>query len=227
MKNKLLNLILIIIFTFFFIHFLKDITQDILKIKTPLDYLGNVNEDLSSFSSLIKILFNITAYLSFIGEAILILIIPIYLFYKKKKYLLKSIWIITSLIMIYFLIAIFLDPKINIYLNKRSSNTFSRYIVDGHMYHLLVARNPIQWTKGLMYYKNKDELNGADGMIFIFPNKEIKSFWNKNTFMDLDIYWMNGETVVGKSYLPSILKSGTIVTISSLVEVDRVVEIVK
>lgn len=112
------------------------------------------------------------------------------------------------------------------YKNK-SSNTFLRYIIEGQMYHLLVAKNPVQWTKGLMYYKSKEELKGADGMIFIFPAKMIQSFWNENTYLDLDLYWMDGETVVGKSYLPSIIKTKNSLTVSSPKEVDRVVEIVK
>ncbi len=95
------------------------------------------------------------------------------------------------------------------------------------MYHLLVARNSAQWTKGLMYYQSKDELNGIDGMIFIFPEKQVRSFWNKNTYLDLDIYWMEGEKVIGKSYLPSILKSKEIVVVKSSGEVNRVVEIVR
>ena len=37
-------------------------------------------------------------------------------------------------------------------------------------------------------------------MIFIFPDKERQTFWNKNTYLDLDIYWMNDDKVVGKSF---------------------------
>lgn len=95
------------------------------------------------------------------------------------------------------------------------------------MFHLLVARNSAQWTKGLMYYQSKDELNGVDGMIFIFPEKQIRSFWNKNTYLGLDIYWMDSKKVIGKSYLPSILKSKEIVVVKSPSEVDRVVEVIR
>ena len=114
------------------------------------------------------------------------------------------------------------------FFNKNKSSTkFSRYIIEGQIYHLLVARNPVQWTQGLMYYKSKEELKGADGMIFIFPDKQIKSFWNKNTYLDLDLYWMDGETVVGNSYLPSIIKTKNPLTVSSPREVDRAVEIIR
>lgn len=113
-------------------------------------------------------------------------------------------------------------------LNKRRSpNLLATYIIDGHIYHLLEAKNPIEWTKGLMFYKSKDELKGADGMIFIFPTKMVQSFWNKNTYLDLDLYWMDGEKVVGKSYLPSILKTKETMIVNSKKEVNRVVEIIK
>jgi len=78
-----------------------------------------------------------------------------------------------------------------------------------------------------MFYKSKKELKGADGMIFIFPNKEIRSFWNENTYLDLDVYWLDDDRVVGKDYLPSILKTKEPYTINSKEEVDKVIEIIK
>ncbi len=225
MRNKLLNFILLIIFTFFFIHFLKDITQDILKIKTPLDYLGNVNEDLSLFSPFIKNVFSVTAYLSFIGEALLIIVIPLHFFSKKRSYLL-TIWIISILIFIYFLIAIFLDPKLNIYSNKNNhclNFQAKTYLINNKSYCLLTANNQKQWERGLMYYKKPVDF---DGMIFIFPNKQIRSFWNKNTYLDLDLYWLDGEKIIGKSFLPSILKSKETAVVKSPDKVNRVAEII-
>ncbi|OGK16701.1 hypothetical protein A2774_00170 [Candidatus Roizmanbacteria bacterium RIFCSPHIGHO2_01_FULL_39_12c] len=87
---------------------------------------------------------------------------------------------------------------------------------------LLVADTPEKWQKGLMYFRT---LEGVDGMIFIFPDSEIRTFWNKNTYMDLDIYWINGDKVVGKNYLPSIEQSKRIVTVSSPEPADKVIEI--
>ncbi|MFA6533285.1 MAG: DUF192 domain-containing protein [Patescibacteria group bacterium] len=89
---------------------------------------------------------------------------------------------------------------------------------------MLASNNQEQWEKGLMFYKKPVNF---DGMIFIFPEKEIKSFWNKNTYLDLDIYWMDDEKVIGKSYLPSVLKSKEIEVVKSPSEVNRVVEIIK
>ena len=77
-----------------------------------------------------------------------------------------------------------------------------------------------------MFYKDKKELIGVDGMIFIFPNKQVQSFWNKNTYLDLNVYWLNDDKIVGKSFLPSILKSKETVVVKSPDKVNRVVEII-
>ena len=225
-KNKITNFILIIIFAFFFIHFFKDVTQDILKIKTPLDYLGNVNEDLTSFNSLIKNLFNIAAYLSFIGELFLIIAIPMYLSNNKKNYLLKYIWAILILFSIYFLIVISLDPKFNLLSNKNHcQNKLAKiYLINNKNYCLLTANNQDEWARGLMFYKKPVNFNG---MIFVFPDKIVRSFWNKNTYLDLDVYWLEDNKVVGKSFLQSILKSKETVVVKSPKEVNKVVEFIK
>jgi uncharacterized membrane protein (UPF0127 family) len=96
------------------------------------------------------------------------------------------------------------------------------YQIENKKYKLLVANSPQKWEKGLMDYR---KLEGVNGMIFLFPEKNYQNFWNKNTLMDLDLYWMTDNKVVGKSFLPSIEKSGNLVTVSSPDKVDVVVEI--
>jgi len=107
--------------------------------------------------------------------------------------------------------------------NHCSSNKVKIYQINSKNYCLLTASNQEQWGKGLMFYKKPVDF---DGMIFIFPDRQIRNFWNKNTYLDLDIYWMNDEKVVGKSFLPSILKSKETVIVKSPDKVNRVVEII-
>ena len=64
-------------------------------------------------------------------------------------------------------------------------------------------------------------------MIFLFPSLEVRSFWNKNTYMDLDVYWLAGDEVLGKSKLPSIEKSKEIVVVDSPAPANKVIEIPK
>lgn len=97
------------------------------------------------------------------------------------------------------------------------------YTLNKKNYRLLTAKNPFEWERGLMYYH---KLDGADGMIFLFPDKKIRTFWNKNTFIDLDLYWLNNNIIIGKSFLPSIDKSKEIVIVSSPDKANAVIELV-
>src|SRR3989344_5663 len=89
---------------------------------------------------------------------------------------------------------------------------------------LLVAGNPNQWMQGLMYVRQP--IKDYEGMIFSFPTVEKQSFWNKNTYIDLTLYWMKDGKIVGKEKLPSIEKSKNIVTVMSPFAVDTVVEVI-
>jgi len=73
---------------------------------------------------------------------------------------------------------------------------------------------------------NIKKLNNADGMMFIFKDKKFRTFWNKNTYFDLDVYWILDEKVIGKSYLPSIEKTKELIYVNSPAPVNKVVEIV-
>jgi len=97
------------------------------------------------------------------------------------------------------------------------------YTLQGKEYMLLTAKTLQEWEKGLMNVRN---LDNADGMVFLFPDKNVRSFWNKNTYVDLDLYWLDDDKVVGKSFLPSVEKKG-IVTVTSPSAVNKVIELIK
>lgn len=120
-----------------------------------------------------------------------------------------------------FILSIF----VFLYFSSKKS-PFINYNLDGKTYKLLTAKNNSERTKGLMNYRNKKELKGADGMMFIFPESDYRQFWNENTYLDLNVYWINNDKVIGKSFLPSILKSKEIVVVESTEKVDRVIELV-
>jgi len=123
------------------------------------------------------------------------------------------------------ILVIFFFVFLYFYFDKKTP--FIKYKLNNRTYKLLTAKNQNEWERGLMFYKNKKELKGADGMIFIFPNKDHRTFWNKNTYLDLDVYWLDDDKVAGKSFLPSILKSKQPVIAISPGKVNRVVEIIK
>lgn len=96
--------------------------------------------------------------------------------------------------------------------------------IEGETYSLLVADTPAKSQKGLMFVRKPTDIQG---MIFKYQDSSIRFFWNKNTFVDLELIWMNEGRVVGKSDLPSIEKSKTIMTVQSPGPADTVVEIIR
>lgn len=58
-----------------------------------------------------------------------------------------------------------------------------------------VADNPEARAKGMMYRKSNDENRG---MLFIFPVEEEQSFWMQNTYISLDIIYVNGQKEIVK-----------------------------
>lgn len=89
---------------------------------------------------------------------------------------------------------------------------------------LLVADNEEKWEKGLMYQR---DLHSFDGMIFIFPDKQKRTFWNQNTYLPLHVYWLDGDKVVGEISLPRIEKGKQPTLIQSPRAVDKVIELVE
>ena len=96
--------------------------------------------------------------------------------------------------------------------------------LEGKVYRLLRADTPRAWRIGLMYRRT---LPHADGMVFVFPDRQHRSFHNKNTHLDLDVYWIDGRMVIGKVRLAPIERTSKIVVVNSPGPVDIVVELVR
>ena len=64
-------------------------------------------------------------------------------------------------------------------------------------YHVEVAKTNEEQVKGLMY---RLELKKNEGMLFLFDNEKNTSFWMKNTFIPLDIIFINKNGSINKIY---------------------------
>ena len=123
-----------------------------------------------------------------------------------------------------FVITLFLFLFLTVLSFKVNKKETINYKIKNKTYKLLVTDSLVEWERGLMDIR---KLNNADGMIFLFPDKKPRVFWNKNTYVDLDIYWIFNDKVVGRDFLPSINKSNGVVYVSSPVPVNKVVELIK
>jgi len=102
------KIILVPVFIFFCLHFLKDITQDILRMPTFLDKMGDLRENVSSLSEWLLWLYHWAWVNAFLLEAVIITLILKK--WKQASFTKLDILIIGSLLyqFIMFLIALFL-----------------------------------------------------------------------------------------------------------------------
>ena len=84
-----------------------------------------------------------------------------------------------------------------------------------------IADTPGSQERGLMGVKSMAE---SEGMLFVFDSPSVKSFWNKNTLLDLDVIWVAEGRVVGLSALANEPAHGR-VYVGSPMAVDAVLEV--
>ena len=53
-----------------------------------------------------------------------------------------------------------------------------------------LASTPIEWHRGLMQHEH---LGDNEGMLFIFPDSQPRTFWMKSTFIPLSVGLFNAE----------------------------------
>jgi hypothetical protein len=94
--------------------------------------------------------------------------------------------------------------------------------LEGRKLKLLVANTDVEKMKGL---RGRRELTEADGMAFNYFQQTVE-ITNEYTYLDLDVYWMQGNNIAGKDFLPSFEKNGK-KTLKSPVPIDAVILVVK
>jgi uncharacterized membrane protein (UPF0127 family) len=66
-------------------------------------------------------------------------------------------------------------------------------------YQIKIARTKQEQAKGFMFKKNiKDD----EGLLFVFDHPHVSSFWMKDTFVPLTIFWINEDRkIIGLSQM--------------------------
>lgn len=65
--------------------------------------------------------------------------------------------------------------------------------VHGHRFNLEIATTPEEQQKGL---SDRDSLPQDNGMLFVFPQSSLLTFWMKDMGFPIDIIFIHGDTVV-------------------------------
>lgn len=74
--------------------------------------------------------------------------------------------------------------------NVEHGEDFINVSISNKAFHLEVAKTATERNKGLMNRKN---LSSDAGMLFVFPTPSIYPFWMKDTYIPLDIIWLNAK----------------------------------
>ncbi len=104
MFYKIWKTSLIFFFVLVCLHFLKDITQDILSVPTVLDNLGNIEENINYFPMWLTWLYHWAWVNAFFAELAIILLIP--LKFKETSFNKKDLLIVVCLSYILVMTAI-------------------------------------------------------------------------------------------------------------------------
>lgn len=67
-------------------------------------------------------------------------------------------------------------------------------ILKGEAVKVEIADEPAEWTLGL---SSRESIDKNSGMLFLFPKKQVHSFWMKDMNFDIDLLWISGQKIVG------------------------------
>ena len=99
----------------------------------------------------------------------------------------------------------------------------SSYVkINDHIIKVEIAREPDEQKQGL---SDRESLCADCGMLFVFPNKQVRSFWMKNMNFSLDIIWIrdNGIAHISENLTPE--GESPKKTYSSILPVNYVLEV--
>ena len=78
-----------------------------------------------------------------------------------------------------------------------AGNRFITVYIHDKPFQAEIADTPEKHARGLMFRRC---LKDGYGMLFVFPDEEVRSFWMKNTLIPLDMIFLNNEKQVVDMY---------------------------
>ena len=121
---------------------------------------------------------------------------------ELRKRVKKNFWIFIIFIGAGILAIFYFIRYPDFFLNKKKVGSIVVFPRQNMEINIEVADTSYQWSKGLMFRENMAQ---NSGMLFIFPDEAIRSFWMKNTLIPLDIIYISKNKVivdVKENFLP-------------------------
>ena len=84
-------------------------------------------------------------------------------------------------------------PDIASNIMVKPSPTQPTVTINSHTYTIEIADTSESQQQGL---SDRTSLPQEHGMLFIFPEKQVRSFWMKDMHFPLDMIWIDGDTIV-------------------------------
>ena len=79
------------------------------------------------------------------------------------------------------------------YYYKNNFNKENEVCFDNNCFEIEIVSDEVSRAKGLM---NRTELGDNEGMLFVWEQEGVYSFWMKDTLIPLDMIWINSEKEV-------------------------------
>jgi len=77
--------------------------------------------------------------------------------------------------------------------NNSGNESLSKVCFGAKCFYVELAVTSEERSRGLMF---REHLDPDKGMLFIYPDEGVHSFWMKNTLIPLDMVWINGNREV-------------------------------
>ena len=81
----------------------------------------------------------------------------------------------------------------SVFLSHAENKSSHKVCFNGYSFNVELAVTESERGKGLMF---RNHLAKENGMLFVYKNEGVYSFWMRNTKIPLDMIWINGEKQV-------------------------------
>ena len=106
--------------------------------------------------------------------------------------------------------------------NQNISVNTATVMINDLILEVEVAASPAAWVRGLSF---REGLDKNKGMLFVYPDHQVRIFWMKDMKFPLDIIWVKDNRIIGIEKNVPIPTSEDIPTVSSPEPVNYVLEV--